>query len=109
MGIDCDIDPIKLLDLSDHLILPLEAMRGSPSLDVVSGLALFHSSYMSTIQKYAAKHRVDPRRLILNVCSVDQTTAPEDLVEAKAIELAKAGMRGSWKSLYRHYYGCEQE
>jgi len=63
MGIDCDIDPIKLLDLSDHLILPLEAMRGSPSLDVVSGLALFHSSYMSTIQKYAAKHRVDPRRL----------------------------------------------
>lgn len=108
-GIDSDIDPLALLDLSDSLIMPLEAMGGSPSLDVVSGLALFHSSYMGTIQKYAAKHRVDPRRLILAVCAFDQTRAPGDLVESKAIDLARAGVHGSWKSLYRHYYGREQE
>jgi 4-hydroxy-2-oxovalerate aldolase len=108
MGIDCDIDPIKLLDLSDSLIMPLEAMGGSPSLDVISGLALFHSSYMGTIHKFANKYRVDPRMLILDVCSVDQTTAPDDLVEEKAIGLANAGIHGPWKSLYRRYYGCEQ-
>ncbi len=108
-GIDCGIDLLEILDLADRHIVPLDVMRGSPSLDVVSGLALFHSSYMGTIRKHAEKHRVDPRRLILAVCAVDQTNAPDALVEEKARELARARAHGTWKSLYRHYYGREQE
>lgn len=107
-GIDCGIDPIALMDLSEQYVVPLEAMGGSMSLDVVSGLALFHSSYMGTIRKYAAKYRVDPRRLIVSVCQFDQIDAPEALVEARAKALAESGVHGSWKSLYKHYYGHEQ-
>jgi 4-hydroxy-2-oxovalerate aldolase len=108
-GLGCDIDPLALLDLSDRHIVPLGAMHGSPSLDVVSGLALFHSSSMSTIMKHAEKHQVDPRRLILAVSAVDQTHVSEDLIEAKALELARAGVHSSWKSFSRLSHGRAPE
>jgi 4-hydroxy 2-oxovalerate aldolase len=107
-GVDLNVDPIALLDVSEQFISSYHTIGSVSSLDVISGLALFHSSYMGTIQKYARKFRVDPRRLMIAVCEVDQVNAPEDLVEEQAVKLAKAGLRGSWKALYKHYYGHEQ-
>ena len=107
-GIDLNLDPIALLDISERFINSYHTIGSVSSLDVISGLALFHSSYMGTIQKYARKFRVDPRRLMIAVCEVDQVNAPENLVEAQAAKLAKAGSRGPWKAIYKHYYGQEQ-
>ncbi len=107
-GIDMNIDPIALMDIADRYIHPLQQAGGVDSLDLVAGLALFHSSYMGIIQKYATKFRIDPRRLIIAVCEHDQVNAPEALVEAQAIRLAEAGAHGPWKALYKHYYGEEQ-
>lgn len=107
-GIDLNIDPIALMDISERHIRPLQTIGGVDSLDVISGLALFHSSYMGTIEKFARKYRVDPRRLIVAVCEIDQTNAPAELVEAQAARLAAAGVHGAWKALYKHYYGEEQ-
>ncbi len=108
-GIDLNIDPIALMDIAERYIRPLQTTGGVDSLDVISGLALFHSSYIGTIQKYASKYRVDPRRLIVAVCEIDKANAPEDMVEAQALRLAEAGKHGAWKALYKHYYGKEQQ
>ena len=108
-GIDLNIDPIKLMDMSERHIRPLQTTAGVSSLDIISGLALFHSSYMNVIHKYASMYKVDPRCLIIAVCEIDKKNAPSDLVEAQAIRLANEGKHGSWKSLYKHYYGDEQQ
>lgn len=107
-GVDLNIDPIALMDIGEKYITPLQASGNLTSIDVISGLALFHSSYMGIIQKYASQYRVDPRRLIVAVCEEDKANAPEKLVEAQAKKLADAGVHGNWKSLYNHYYGQEQ-
>lgn len=107
-GIDLNLDPIALMDIAERYVRPLGLTGSCDSLDVISGLALFHSSYMPIIERHARKFRIDPRQLIVAVCEKDQVNAPEALVEETARRLAEAGSHGAWKSLYKHYYGGEQ-
>jgi 4-hydroxy-2-oxovalerate aldolase len=90
MGMDLGIDPIKILDLGERCIRPLIKSRGLRSLDVVAGFAQFHSSYMGTIRRFSSKYRIDPRRLIIEVCRVNKVDAPADLVEETARRLSGA-------------------
>jgi len=108
-GIDMDIDPIAVMDIGEKYVQPLINERGLSSVDVVSGLALFHSAYMKTIERFATKYRVDPRRLIVAVTERDKAEAPVELVEEVAQELAAAGNEGCWKPIYAQYYGGEQD
>ncbi|HEY9759828.1 MAG TPA: 4-hydroxy-2-oxovalerate aldolase [Oculatellaceae cyanobacterium] len=87
MGIDLGIDLIEVLEIGEKYIRPLIRRRGLSSLDVIAGYAQFHSSYMSTIRKYASKYRVDPRKLIINLCEVDKVNAAAELVEKIARQL----------------------
>lgn len=107
-GVDMNIDPIAVMDAGEKYIQPLIEARGLSSIDLVSGIAQFHSSYLGTIREFATRYRVDPRKLIIAVCQEDKVNAPEELVEAKARELSQSGAHGSWKPLYLHYYGDEQ-
>jgi len=107
-GIDVNIDPLKVMDISETYIQPLIRSQGLSSLDIVAGLALFHSSYMPIIKKYATQYRVDPRRLIISVCKHDKVNAPEELIEKNAKYLQELGISGNWKALYQQYYGGEQ-
>ncbi len=107
-GVDLDLDPIKIMDISENYFDLLSRNTRVDSIDTISGLSLFHSSYMNIIAKYAKKHNVDPRKLILSVTEKNQSTAPEDLVENEAINLSKQGDAGSWKILYKKYFGSEQ-
>jgi 4-hydroxy-2-oxovalerate aldolase len=96
-GIDLGIDLNRLMDISDRIIKPLLQDKGWDSIDITSGYAGFHSSYLKTILKYADRYQVDPRDLIVGVCKVDQVYAREELVEATARQLqqqrvGKAGM-----------------
>jgi 4-hydroxy-2-oxovalerate aldolase len=84
-GIDLGVDMNRLMDLSERIIKPMLPAGGLDPIDITSGYAQFHSSYLKTILKYADEYAVDPRDLIVAVCAVDQTYAPPELVE----ELAK--------------------
>ncbi|HXJ49423.1 MAG TPA: 4-hydroxy-2-oxovalerate aldolase [Candidatus Acidoferrum sp.] len=85
-GIDLGIDLNRLMDLSERIVKPMLHGSGPNPIDITSGYAQFHSSYLKTILKYADAYEVDPRDLIVAVCAVDQTYAPEELVE----DLAKS-------------------
>jgi 4-hydroxy-2-oxovalerate aldolase len=84
-GIDLGVDMNRLMDLSERIIKPMLPSAGLDPIDITSGYAQFHSSYLKTILKYSNQYEVDPRDLIVAVCEVDQTYAPEELVE----EIAK--------------------
>jgi 4-hydroxy-2-oxovalerate aldolase len=80
-GIDLGIDLNRLMDLSERIVKPMLHGAGPNPIDITSGYAQFHSSYLKTILKYSDAYDVDPRDLIVAVCAVDQTYAPEELVE----------------------------
>ena len=66
--IQMDIDYIRLMNFSEEFIIPILRRKGFSSIDVVSGMASFHSSYMPVIEKIAKKFRIDPRILIIELC-----------------------------------------
>ncbi|MGD9807287.1 MAG: 4-hydroxy-2-oxovalerate aldolase [Deferribacterales bacterium] len=107
-GIDMNIDPIALSELGDKYIAPLMMNKVTTSLDIITGLTLFHSSYMGVIQEFAVKYRVDPRKLMVAVTKRDIVNAPRDLVEEEAKKLSETEPGGKWKAIYKHYYGSEQ-
>ncbi|NDV22207.1 4-hydroxy-2-oxovalerate aldolase [Desulfovibrio sp. JC022] len=84
MGIETGVDMLRVMDVGEKYVKPLIRGNGLSSLDMVTGFAQFHSSYMSTIRKYASKYNIDPRILIIELCKVDKVDAPEDLVESIA-------------------------
>ncbi len=82
---------LQLIDFSEKTVRPLLRHAGSDSLDLISGVAQFHTSYMPIIAKYAEQYEVDPRMLIVAVCRIRKDEAPEDLVEQQARQLAEVG------------------
>lgn len=88
-GIDLGIDLNRLMDTSQHLIKPMVRDKGWDSINITSGYAGFHSSYLQTILKYADLYSVDPRALIVKVCEVDKVYASEELVEDMARQLQR--------------------
>jgi 4-hydroxy-2-oxovalerate aldolase len=89
MGYDLGIDPFAVMDAGEKYIRPLIRKKGLSSLDVASGYAQFHSSYMGVIRKYASQYGVDPRKLIIGLCAVDKVNAPPTLVEQIAQQIRK--------------------
>ena len=83
--------------------------KGFSPVETISGMSLFHSSYMPVIKKYSYKYDVDPRELIIAVCKISRSDAKEKIVEREAKKLKKKGYTGNWKKLYGNYYGQEQK
>ncbi len=109
LGHDLGIDPIEVMDIGAKYIRPLIRRGGHASLDLVSGYAQFHSSYMGVIRQYASRYRVDPRRLILRLCQVNKIEAPPALVESLAQELsATCDEVFSARYDFDEYFGDEQ-
>lgn len=110
MGVELRIDPLKVMDIGEKYIYPLLTKCGFRSIDIVSGFAQFHSSYMGVIHKYSDKYQIDPRKLIIEVCKFDKVNATDELVEKIARELMeKAGDMYLAKFRFDEYYGREQE
>ena len=82
--------------------------KGLSSLDLISGMSYFHSSFMPAIEKVARKYSVDPRLLIVEHCKKNKNNAEETDLEIIAKKLFNKGKIGSWKRIYSHYYGTEQ-
>lgn len=86
------IDLKVAMDVGQGLIQPLLGKRGVDPMAVTSGLAKFHSSFTDKVQRYASKHKIDIRDLIVRLCEEDQVSAPDDLLERLSHELATAKM-----------------
>jgi hypothetical protein len=108
-GIYLDINPIQVMDISEKFIFNLIKKKGFSPIETISGMSLFHSSYMPIIKKFSKKHDVDPRELIVAVCKIDRSEAKSKIVEREAIKLKKKGYTGNWKKMYGNYYGQEQK
>jgi 4-hydroxy 2-oxovalerate aldolase len=106
--IQCKIDYIKILNLSEEVLLKFIETKGIKSIDAVCGMSLFHSSYLPVIEKYSKIYRVDPRLLIYEVSKINKSEAPENLVKKTALKLKKNKKSGNWKKIYNHFYINEQ-
>jgi 4-hydroxy-2-oxovalerate aldolase len=106
-GYVIDFDLVAVMHLGETLVRPRIEQRGLCSLDVVAGFAQFHSSYMPVVLSAAKRHRVDPRRLIIEVCRYDKINAPSELVEKVAASLPKEQFLMG-KLPWSTYYGEEQ-
>jgi 4-hydroxy-2-oxovalerate aldolase len=89
-GLLPNIDMNAVMDIGFGLVRPLLGHRGVDPMGVTGGYAGFHSSFTPKVVKYAEKHGVDVRDLILSLCSKDQISAPDALLEALGLELASA-------------------
>jgi len=86
------IDLKAAMDVGQGLIQPLLGKRGVDPMAVTGGLAKFHSSFTGKVQRYARKHDIDVRDLIVRLCQEDQVSAPDDLLERLSHELAALKM-----------------
>lgn len=108
-GIPLGINPINVMDIGEKYIKPLVQRQGYHSLDIVSGYAQFHSSYMGVIREFSNKYAVDPRRLIIALCQEDKVNAPRDLVERIARKISEEQEEVSTaKFRLDRYHGAEQ-
>jgi 4-hydroxy-2-oxovalerate aldolase len=86
------IDLKAAMDVGQGLIQPLLGKRGVDPMAVTGGLAKFHSSFTGKVQRYARKHDIDMRDLIVRLCQEDQVSAPDELLERLSHELATLKM-----------------
>ena len=107
-GYEIKIDPVKTMHLGETLLRPRIERRGLCSLDMVAGLAQFHSSYMPAVLSAAKNHRVDPRLLIIELCRHDKINAPRSLIEQIATSLEADHFMPTLLT-WPNYYGEEQE
>lgn len=105
-GYSLNIDYIKLMELGTKYILPLLSTKGRTSLDMVSGFAEFHSSYMKFIKECATKHNVNPLQLIIDYCKYDKIN-----MDTKKLDEIALNIKTSYNSEnynFNRYYGNEQ-
>ena len=111
-GIDLGMDPIKVMDVGEKYILPLISNKGIGSLDVVCGLAQFHSSYMGIIREFSTRYKIDPRHLIIEVCKHDKIDVDRGMVDKLARELQEREGRVEAPTSefhFENYHGKEQD
>lgn len=108
-GIHMGFDPLQVMDIGERYIKSLVPRHSYDSLDIVSGYAMFHSSYMSTIREYSDKYGVDPRKLIIAVCEEDKVNAPSEMVERIARQISEESS-DVFTARFRldRYHGSEQ-
>jgi 4-hydroxy 2-oxovalerate aldolase/long-chain acyl-CoA synthetase len=107
-GYNIKINFLKLLDIGQTYIQPLLPGKGIMPLDVVSGYAEFHSSYMPQIQKCAAKYSVDPAELIIEISKIDKVHLDPKVLEKVAKRIKKRTNVYLGKYAFNRYIGEEQ-
>ncbi len=109
MGIPLGFDLLRVMDVGERYVKPLITRDGFNSIDIISGYAQFHSSYMGVIREFSSKYGVDPRKLIVALCQHDRVNAPRELVENLARSLQAEGDEVfSGRFHLDRYHGAEQ-
>lgn len=109
MGVRMGYNPLDIMDIGEKYIKPLIKRIGHSSIDVITGYAQFHSSYMGIIREFSSKYRVDPRKLIISLCEKDKINAPRELVELIAQQLSTESEEVfTARFQLDQYFGAEQ-
>lgn len=87
MGYKLNIDQIETMDIGEKYIKPRLRKIGIDSIDVTAGYALFHSSFLKTVEKIAKKYGLDVRSLIIKTAENSVVNAPEEIIETIAKNL----------------------
>lgn len=99
-GFKLKIKPMELLKISEKFIIPLMTNPGKNlSLDLVSGYAQFHSSYMPIIDEISNKYKIDPKQLIIDVSKIEKSNVTKSLVE-KIAKIFKKKLNKNVQSEY---------
>jgi 4-hydroxy-2-oxovalerate aldolase len=85
-----EVDLKGIMDVGQALVAPLMRNRGMDPLALTAGYARFHSSFTEKVQRYANKHHLDVRDLIVRLCQEDLVQAPDDLLDQLGQELASS-------------------
>lgn len=90
-GYKSGVDPFKLFEYGEKIIRPLNVQaQGLPPLDIVIGMARFHTSHLPRLRRAASEHSVDLARLVLNVSAVDCVNPSDELIAKTARKLCSA-------------------
>lgn len=91
MNVATGVDVMRLLEIGERMIRPLMKGQdtGSTSLDVVIGMAGFHSSYLPRIRSAVKQYNVDPKHLIIEVCRYDRVDPSQALIDRVAGQIAQ--------------------
>lgn len=88
LGVKTGVNVFGLLDFVEKVgASTLKATNCVPPLDVVYGMAGFHSSFAKLAKAAAAKHNVSLHRLIDAVCKIDKINPSEQLFDETAKKL----------------------
>jgi len=108
-GFDLDIDFLKVLEIGQSYIQPMLVTKGRMLLDIVSGYADFHSSFMHHIQKYSAKYQINPAILIIEACKIDKVNMSENILDNLSKKLSRNEELYLGKYGFNRYIGGEQD
>lgn len=107
-GYHTDIDLLKLIEIGHRYILPLVSNCGREALDIISGYADFHSSYMSYIEKYSSKYGINPLELIIEYSKEDKININEHLLCKTSQRIKNRGISRTPDYNFSRYFGHEQ-
>ena len=95
MNVHTGLNVRLLLEAGEHLIRPLMGTEsgGATSLNVIIGMAGFHSSYLDRVSAVAARFGLDVKDLILAVSQFDRVDPPAALIERVASGLLRNDIR----------------
>ena len=89
-GYEINVDPFVLFEAGEKVIVPLNVQaQGLPPLDIVIGMARFHTSHMPRFKRISDDYEIDIRRLILSVSAVDCVNPSDLLIQTIARDLAR--------------------
>ncbi|MBN2052833.1 4-hydroxy-2-oxovalerate aldolase [Candidatus Woesearchaeota archaeon] len=108
-GYTTGIDFLKLLYLGQKFIQPVILSKGKMPLDIVSGYAEFHSSYMPHVLKIAAAHEIDPAELIIRLCEIDKVNLDHALLDRLAKSIKHKKKVSAVEHGIHRYVGHEQD
>jgi len=109
LGYPLSVDLLRLMDAGQNYVQPLLPAKGKMPLDVISGYAGFHSSYMKHIAEASVKYQIDPRILIVEICKVNQVDLDLKVLDSIAKGIKVQGEVSLSRYAFNRYVGGEQE
>lgn len=95
MNVATGLDIRKLIETGEQLIRPLmtSADGGATALNIVIGMAGFHSSYLDRVTRASKQFDVNLNELIIEVCKLDRVEPSQALIDQTALKLASTRVK----------------
>jgi len=98
---DSNHDVWHLSDLADRVLGEMH-LKGSNKREITVGMAQFHDSYTSLLEKIAQKYNVDADQLLVEVCKINIINPTEELFEFAAQKLVNGENVDKYMPKYYH-------